>query len=120
MSVKLSRTALDMMADVMITGHDPHCIGWACAMASLWGHDDSHDLDEAVRLTDELPVRLRYKDWDGFIVTDRELTLKTIRRGTHVGLRFYFKNGKYWETPVEGVYAIGHGAKTVSVKGMTA
>lgn len=107
MVLKLSRTA--------VTQHNPHCIGWVRATASLWGHDARHDLDEPVRLTEEVPVRLRYKDWEGSIVADRALTLKTIRAGTHIALRFVFKSGKFFETEVSGVHAIGHGDKTVEV-----
>src|ERR1035437_7226719 len=93
-----------------ITRYTPHCVGWARAVASLWGHADDHDLDEPVRLTEEAPVRLRYGDYERRIVTDRKLTLKTVRTGTHVAIRFYFKPGKFFETEIEGVRSIGFSA----------
>lgn len=109
--IKLSREALD----AMVTRHNPHCIAWCLATVSLWGNDKSHDLDEPVRMTEEVPVRVRYADWEGRIITDRNLTMKTVRHGTHCALRFYFKNGKYFEQTVADLHSLPPNAATVKV-----
>lgn len=92
------------MIDALVTRHDPRCIGWACAYAALYGIADDNDLDEAVVLTVPEAVRLRYKPGHGReIMIDRpSLTLRTIRPGHHVTLRFYFKSGRFFETEVRG------------------
>jgi hypothetical protein len=102
---------------VIITRPDPHCIGWACATASLWGMADGHDLDEPVILTDMVPVRLRYEiEGENIrIVADRTLTMKTIRAGHHAALRFYFKNGSFFETDIPGARSIGHADQKVEI-----
>lgn len=111
MNLKLSRDGLD----AMVTRHNPHCLGWCLATVAVWGHDSNHDLDEPVRLTDEVPVRLRYAEWEGRIVTDRKLAMRSFRAGTHCALRFYFKNGRYFEQIVEGLYSLPLNARTVEV-----
>ena len=100
--------------ETLVTRYVPHCIGWVRATASLWGMADDHDLDEPVRLTDEVPARLRYKDDHG-IAVDCKLTMRTIRTGHHVAMRFYFKNGTFFETEIDGVRSIGFNIKTVEV-----
>jgi len=103
--------------NVIITRHTPHCIGWALATASLWGVADDHDLDEPIILTEMVPVRLRYEieGANSHIVADRTLTMKTIRAGHHAALRFYFKNGSFFETEVPGVRSIGHADQKVEI-----
>lgn len=92
--------------DVHITRENPHCIGWVRAMASLWGHVRSHGLDEPVRLTEEIPVRLRYSHM-GQIISDRALEMKTLQAGTHVALRFYFsKSSAFLEFEIPGINTI--------------
>jgi hypothetical protein len=95
-----------------ITRYTPHCVGWARAVASLWGHADDHDLDEPVRLTEEVPVRLRYSEG---IVIDRKLTLKTLRAGHHAAMRFYFKGDKWIEIEIRGVHSIDATALSVEM-----
>ncbi len=90
-----------------ITRIDPHAIGWARATASLWGISKYHGLDEPVRLSNEVPVRLRYKNRRGQMITDRILDLKTFRTGTHVAMRMYFKNGTFTEIDIVGISDIG-------------
>ena len=109
MTIALSQAA----RDALITRYNPHCIGWACATASLWGIARDHDLDEPVILTDMVPVRLRYEN--EHIITDRALTLKTVRAGHHAAMRFYFKNGRFWETEIVNLHSIGLDAKTVEI-----
>ncbi len=104
------------IASGVLIGINPHCAVWANAKASLWGVAKDHDLDEAVRLSDEVPVRLRYRD--GFyrqIIADRELSLKLTRAGTHVAIRFYFSGGTYFESDISGIYSIGALDKTANV-----
>jgi hypothetical protein len=103
------------VTQVIITHYTPHCIGWVLAVASLWGNADDHILDEPVRLTEEALVRIRYGDYERRIVADRKLTMKTIRTGTHVAMRFYFKSGKFFETEIDGIWSIGLNAKTIEV-----
>lgn len=95
----------------MMDATQPHSrsIGWAVAMASLWGRADHEN--EWVVLTDEVPARLRFtRDGrSGKIVTDRQLALKTIRAGTHTMLRFDFGPGRqFFEVPVDGVSVVQH------------
>lgn len=99
----------------LVTRHDPRCIAWVRATASLWGAADDHDLDEPVRLTEEVPVRLRYKD-GRHIVMARAVSMKTIRSGRYAAIRFYFESGKFFETEVSGVARILPGDITVEVK----
>jgi hypothetical protein len=105
------------LREVMIRRHQPHCIGWVRASASLWGMADDHDLDEPVRLTEEAPVRMRYQaqNLSTRIITDRALSLKTIRCGHHVAMRLYLKNGKFFEVELSGLSQIGHDAEVVEV-----
>lgn len=80
---------------------DPHCIAWGRATASLWGMSRDHDLDEPVRLSGEVPVRLRYNG--RHLVADREFSLKVERGATHLAIRFYFKDGSFREADLLGV-----------------
>ena len=100
--------------DVVITHRNPHCIAWTQATASLWGMAGDHDLDEPIRLTEEVPVRLRYED-DGrdHVVTDRYLSLTTERAGTHIAIQFYFKDGKFIETDLIGVPHLSFGETAI-------
>lgn len=98
--------------DATITRYTPHCTGWVRATASFWGMAADHDLDEPVRLTEEVPVRLR---WAECIVIDRKLTLKTIRTGHHAAMRFYFRNGKFLEIEIGGVRSIDATAANVEL-----
>lgn len=102
------------MRDVLITHHDPHCIVWVHAIASLWGVADDHDLDEPVALTEAAPVRMRYKG--DCIIADRDISLKTLRAGHHAAMRFYFKSGRFLELEIPGVRAIGLGAAIVNLR----
>jgi hypothetical protein len=81
---------------------EPHCVGWVQATASLWGMASDHHLDEPVRLSVETPVRLRVVD-PHCVTADRELSLKAERAGTHIALRFYFRDGSYHEVDLIGV-----------------
>lgn len=94
--------------------HSPHCLVWVNVVASLWGMADDHDLDEPVKLTDEIPCRLRYRDAGAFI--DRGLSWKTTRAGTHVAARFYFRDGSFYEVEIPGVSDVPRDAATVEVK----
>jgi hypothetical protein len=86
---------------------EPHCTAWVQATASLWGMSSSHDLDEPVCLSDEVPVRLR---WDGDVtVADRPLSLTTTRAATHIAIRYYFKNGEFIEADLIGVPHLNFG-----------
>lgn len=105
-----------------ITGPDPHCRLKIKANASLWGNAADHDLDEPVCLSDVVPVRLTYKSngpgdfGGGDLSVGHELTFKTMRAGTHVGLRFYFSKGRFFETNIDGVSVIGRGDNEVKVR----
>jgi hypothetical protein len=100
--------------EVMTTRYNSHCVCWARATASLWGMADDHDLDEPVRLTEIENIRLRFLD-NFHIITDRAISLKTIRPGRHAALRFTFENDKFFEVMVSGVTAIMPTDKTVEV-----
>lgn len=84
---------------------DPHCRIWARAEASLWGHSKDHDLDEAVRLSEVYPIRIRRKP-DGQWIADRVLELKLLGAGSHVAIRFYLASGAFEELDISGVYNI--------------
>lgn len=84
--------------ETRITMDDPHCVVWATATASLWGHANDHDLDEPIRLTNEVPVRIRPHRES--VVTDRPLWLKTSRPGHHASLRFDLGRGRFFEVDV--------------------
>lgn len=92
---------------------DPKCIGWAQAQASLWGHASDHDLDEPVRLSERMYLRVRWRDDE--LLLDRDLTLKTTRAGTHAALRFEFVTGKFFEVNVEGISAVALLDRTVEI-----
>lgn len=94
--------------------YNPHCVVWVNVVASLWGVADDHDLDEPVKLTDELACRLRFKG--DAIVIDRNLSWKTTRAGTHVAARFYFRDGSFREFEIPGVSCVPRDAETVEVK----
>jgi hypothetical protein len=83
--------------NAVIESLDPHCVAWGRATASLWGMSREHDLDIPVRLSDEVPVRLRYKG--RHLVTDRDFSLKVERSASaaHAAVRFYFKDGTFRE-----------------------
>lgn len=85
-----------------ISGPQPHCVAWMRATASLWGNVDGHDLDEPVRLSEEHPARLRYRTARE-IVCDRALALRAERAGTSIMLRFRFRSGEFFETPILGI-----------------
>jgi hypothetical protein len=72
-----------------------------------------HDLDEPVRLTEEVPVRLRLVG--GEIILDRKLSLKVLRSGRHAAVRFYFKGDKWVEIEIGGVHSIDATAATVGL-----
>lgn len=82
------------------------CIGWARATVSLWGRTRRFAPSDLIKLSDEVPVRLRYEDFTtgGEIISDRELDFKTKRRGFHTVLRFYFKPGEpFFEQEIIGI-----------------
>lgn len=85
--------------ETRITMDDPHCVVWATATASLWGHANDHDLDEPVRLSEEQPVRIRPLP-GGRVLTDRPLVLKAIRAGSNGAIRFKFGGGKFFEVEI--------------------
>lgn len=101
-------------ASSLTTRFDPHCIVWVNVVASLWGMADDHDLDEPVKLTDELSCRLRFKG--DAVVIDRSLSWKTQRPGTHCAARFYFRNGSFQEFEIPGVREVHRDAQTVEVQ----
>lgn len=96
--------------DATITPPHTHSIAWARATASLWGHASDHDLDEPVALTDEVPVRIRVVRDEHAVVTDRRLSLKTKRAGTHTMLRFAFGKGtnNFFEVEVGNLGGVQH------------
>lgn len=96
---------------------DPHCRVWARATASLWGMASDHHLDEPVRLTDEVPVRVHLKRGKRPVL-DRDLNLKTHRSATHTALRFYFKNGSFREIDLIGVPHVSP-RETVNITGIS-
>lgn len=111
MTVALSQA----FKDATIEYRNPHCVGWVRATASLWGMASDHDLDEPVIMTNLVPVRLRYANSgrDGnSIVTDRALSLTSERAGTHIAIRFYFRNGKFIETDLIGIPRLNSGETT--------
>ena len=96
---------------------DPHCVVWAQVYASLWGMASDHHLDEPVRLTDEVPVRLRLKHGK-WLMIDRDLNLKTYRSATHTALRLYFRNGSFTEIDLIGVPHVSP-RETVNITGVS-
>lgn len=98
--------------------HNPHCLVWVKAVASLWGVADDHDLDEPVQLTTGAPVRVRHQVRDGALlaIMDRTLTMETLRSGRHAALRFTFSNGRFHEIEINGLGDIHTDCKTVEVK----
>ena len=90
------------LKNVIVGRCDQHCIAWARAEASLWGMSSSHDLDEPVKLSAPVSVRLRYIE-PCHIIADRELKFKSERAGTHIAVRFYFKDGTFHEVDLIGV-----------------
>ena len=82
--------------DALVGLHEPHCIAWAQAEASLWGINKDHDLDEPIRLSETIPCRLRYANHHGLIVIDRSLAWRDLKCGRDVQVRFYFKSGRHW------------------------
>jgi hypothetical protein len=84
---------------------NPHCTVWARSRASLWGMSSNHHLDEPVRLTEEVAVRVRRAP-GGKIETDRPLSLKTIRSATHISVRFYFRPNKFLDLDLIGVPSV--------------
>lgn len=101
-------------AIVTVTSVDPHCRVWAKAEASLWGNSKYHGLDEAVRLSEVYPVRVRRKPGGGWI-TDRVLTLKLLGSGSHVAIRLFFANGAYEEMDISGIYNLTKLDETATV-----
>lgn len=102
------------MIRASVMRHDAHCIAWATATAAMWGVAEDHDLDEPVRLTDEVPVRIRWIEMRG-IVTDRHLSMKVTRKGRNAMLRFQTGPGKFFETELPGVGTLSSVIKTVEV-----
>jgi len=98
---------------MIIERGEPHCIVWVRAMAALWGHSRTHDLDEPIPLSEAVPVRLRF-DADR-IITDRALKMKTTRAGHHTALRFTFRNGRFFEAEVPGINSITELDRTAEV-----
>jgi hypothetical protein len=96
--IKINEAAISVFAP------DPHCIVWVRCQASIWGHAEDHDLDEPVPLTDEVPLRLRYKD--ARIIGDRQISMKVRRSGTNTLLRCRFKDGSFIEVETNGVTII--------------
>ncbi len=106
------------MKDAIITRHEPHCIVWVRATASVWGNAPDHDLDEPVALTEAAPVRIRYvfEPGRGDLIIDRALRLKALRAGTGAAMRFTFANGTFFEMEIPGVRAVASADHTIEVR----
>jgi hypothetical protein len=102
--------------DAIIERPDPHCVAWACASASLWGMSPDHDLDEPVRLSDYVPVRVRLIGRK--VLVDRELSLRATRTGTALAVRLSFKDGSFKEADLVDVNGLSNG-ETAIIKRMT-
>jgi hypothetical protein len=88
------------LANAVVERCNPHCFVWVKVHASLWGMSNDHDLDEPVRLSDEVPMRLRLVGHHSYRA-DRELSFLTKRAGTHLAVRFYFRDGSFHETEID-------------------
>lgn len=97
--------------------YDPHCVAWVRATAALWGSADDHDLDEPVQLTEAVPVRVRFVPHRGDFraVTDRNLSLDTIRSGRHAMLRLTFKARAFLEFEIQNISAVSTADKTIGI-----
>lgn len=90
-----------------------HSIAWIRATASCWGFTTDDDLDDRVCLTETAPVRVRIDTNNCLaILIDRDLSLKTLRAGTHTQLRLEFKPGQFFEIAINGLDYLCHGSIT--------
>jgi hypothetical protein len=105
---------IHLLEPASVVKHEAHCIAWATATAAMWGIAEDHDLDEPVRLTKEVPVRIRWVDARRVII-DRAMSLHVTRTGRNAMLRLTSSNGKFFETEVRHVAIITAADRTVEI-----